>query len=109
MYFRKTKLKLDSWKNRLLCVIMVLFGIEPVLCYMQYIHYAIKMNIAKDQGITRKTEKYYSLMSDQNRDVVDLKLYEGCMEAVPQLILQFSVILKKYDEIQLDVTRKSNF
>lgn len=108
-YRRKSKLKLDSCRNVCLCVVMVLFGMEPVLCYFQSIKYAVKVKSAEKEGSKRQRERYYEKMLDQNRDVVDLKLYEGCMEAVPQLILQLSIILKKYGDMTYDLTRESWF
>lgn len=101
--------KMDNWKNRIICVPMIFFGIEPVFCYIQYISYAIRLNIALKYGLQREIEKYCEQMMDQGRDVVDLKLYEACMEAMPQLILQLSIILKNYGDMQYDITRKYTF
>lgn len=76
--------------------IAILLQLAPVMHYYESLKYALKARKCKKSGDCIGERYYYLKMLKEDQDVSLLRVIECFLEAVPQQVLQLTLILKHY-------------
>ncbi|CAB3375570.1 Hypothetical predicted protein [Cloeon dipterum] len=88
----------------LLRFFVMMLQLAPVLRYADSFHHGWKCRKAEKQKDFENQKRYYKMMLKEDADAALLRVFECFLEAAPQLVLQFTIIMietkgNTYDDV----------
>ncbi|XP_059480932.1 XK-related protein 6-like [Neocloeon triangulifer] len=81
---------------------VMMLQLAPVLRYTDSWHHGWKCRQAEKRKDFENQKRYYKLMLKEDADAALLRVFECFLEAAPQLVLQFTIIMIETKDLGLD-------